>query len=62
MEKVLYTLPEVQEALSLGRSKIYELVAEGSLRPLRIGRAVRFRAEEVISFVERLEVEQAVGS
>lgn len=59
MEKVLFTLPEVQEALSLGRSKVYELMAAGELKPLRVGRAVRFRAEEVTSFVERLQVEQA---
>jgi len=59
MEKVLYTLPEVQEALSLGRSKVYELIGQGELRPLRVGRAVRFRAQEVEAFVERLQAEQA---
>jgi len=59
MEKQLYTLPEVQEALSLGRSKIYELIGEGALRPLRVGRAVRFRAQEIESFVDRLQAEQA---
>ena len=58
MEKQLYTLPEIQEALSLGRSKIYELISAGELRPLRVGRAVRFRAQEIESFVERL-AEQA---
>lgn len=58
MEKQLYTLPEVQEALSLGRSKVYELMAAGELRPVRVGRAVRFVAEEVQSFVERLRAEQ----
>ena len=61
MEKQLYTLPEVQEALSLGRSKVYELMAAGELRPLRVGRAVRFRAQEVEAFVERLQSEQAPG-
>lgn len=61
MEKQLYTLPEVQEALSLGRSKIYELIGEGVLKPLRVGRAVRFRAQEIESFVERLQADQADG-
>lgn len=63
MDKQLYTLPEVQQALSLGRSKVYELMAAGELRPLRVGRAVRFRAQEVESFVERLaeQAEQLAG-
>jgi len=55
MEKQLYTLPQVQEALSLGRSKIYQLIGAGELRPLRVGRAVRFRAQEIEAFVERLQ-------
>jgi excisionase family DNA binding protein len=62
MEKQLYTLPEVQEALSLGRSKIYELIGTGDLKPLRVGRAVRFRAQEIEEFVERLQAEQAGGA
>jgi len=55
MEKRLLTLPEVQEALSLGRSKIYELIGSGELRPVRVGRAVRFPACEIDAFVERLQ-------
>ena len=62
MEKQLYTLPEVQAALSLGRSKIYELIGAGALKPLRVGRSVRFRAQEIASFVERLQAEQADGA
>jgi len=59
MEKRLLTLPEVQEALSLGRSKVYELIGAGELRPVRVGRAVRFPAQEIDAFVERLQAEQA---
>jgi len=62
MEKQLYTLPEVQEALSLGRSKVYELMAAGELKPLRVGRAVRFRAQEIETFVERLQAASDDGA
>jgi len=58
MEKKLLTLPEVQTALSLGRSKVYELIGAGELRPVRVGRAVRFPAHEIDAFVARLEAEQ----
>lgn len=59
MDKKLLTLPEVQATLSLGRSKVYELIGEGQLRPVRVGRAVRFPAHEIDAFVERLQAEQA---
>lgn len=37
----LLTVVQVQEVLGIGRSKVYELVAQGQLPVLRIGRLVR---------------------
>lgn len=38
---MLLRIPEVMNALGLGRTKIYELIASGELPVVRIGRAVR---------------------
>jgi len=52
------TLPQVCEALEIGETKAKELMQAGELRPVRIGRSLRFTAEEVRAYVRRL-VEQA---
>ncbi len=55
MEKVLLTIPECADRLSLGRSKIYQLMQAGELRAVRIGRAVRVSVREVDAYAERLQ-------
>ncbi len=54
MEKLLLKLPEAGERLGLGRSKLYELIQEGVLPVVRIGRSVRVPASELERFVQRL--------
>jgi len=54
---MLLTMREAQEMLRLGRTKLYELIAAGELKPIRIGRAVRFPVTEVERFVRRLQEE-----
>ena len=44
MDQLLLRADEVAEALSLGRSKIYEMMANGELPVIRLGRAVRVPA------------------
>ena len=61
MEKVLLSIPEAAERLSLGRSKLYELMTAGELKAVRIGRAVRLHTSEIDRFAERLR-EQADGN
>lgn len=61
MEQILLKVPEVQEALGLGRSSIYELMALGELPRIYIGRSVRVPARAVREYAERLESEQAQG-
>lgn len=41
--------------LSVGITKIYELIAEGELATVHIGRAVRITSSSLRKFVERLE-------
>ena len=42
-DKLLLTIPEAAERLSLGRSMVYQLIAAGRLRSVSIGRARKFR-------------------
>ncbi len=53
--KPLLRVSEVAEALNIGRSKAYELVATGQLPALRVGRAVRVRPEAVVDWIARSE-------
>ena len=41
MDRVLLKADEAAEVLSLGRSKVYQMIAAGELPSIRIGRAVR---------------------
>jgi excisionase family DNA binding protein len=58
MDRLLLTIEEAAHALHLGRSKTYELIQQGQLVTVRIGRAVRIPAEAVRDLIERLASEQ----
>ncbi|GAA2510107.1 helix-turn-helix domain-containing protein [Pilimelia columellifera] len=51
MEKLLYDPREAARVLSLGRSTVYELMASGRLRSIRVGRSRRIPAEALREFV-----------
>jgi len=53
MTKLLLSIPEAAERLSIGRSKLYELLTSGEIPTIRIGRAVRIPADELDAFVTR---------
>ena len=53
-EKLLLTAEEAAEALSLGRTKVYELLAKGELRSVRIGGCRRIPDSALREFVDRL--------
>ncbi len=46
-KKEWLTVAEVQELLSIGRSKAYQLVTEGTLPAVKIGRIIRVSRKEV---------------
>lgn len=54
-EPMLLTVEDVQNALRLGRTKIYELIRTGQLPVVRIGRSVRIRREALERWLEALE-------
>jgi excisionase family DNA binding protein len=54
---MLLTLKETAVALRLGRSKLYELIAAGKLRSVKVGGSRRIPATALAEFVEALEAE-----
>jgi excisionase family DNA binding protein len=57
-EPILLTLKETAVALRVGRSKLYELMAAGKLRSVKIGGSRRIPATALAEFVAALEAEQ----
>ena len=60
MEPLAITIRSTREALSLGTTKIYELIAEGELTVLKVGRKTLVTTESVRRLVERASTEGAV--
>lgn len=56
-EPILLTVEDVQEQIQLGRTKVYELIRDGVLPVLRIGRAVRIRREALERWLDEVEVQ-----
>lgn len=54
MEKLLLTPQEAAELLGIGRSKVYELMASGVLRSVKVGRCRRIPRKAIDDFVESL--------
>ena len=52
MDRMLLRPPEVAEVLGIGRSKVYELLAQGTLPLVRVGRSIRVPAVELRRWVE----------
>ena len=57
--KLLLTIPDCCARLGLGRSKIYQLINDGSIPVVRIGKAVRVSSKALEDLVARLQEEAA---
>ena len=64
MDKLLLLLrpTEAAEAIGIGRSKVYELLASGELPSVRIGCSVRVPVDALRAWIERKTAERAEGS
>ena len=60
MEQVFLTPEEAGEALRLGRAKVFDLIRNGDLVSVKIGRLRRVHAEAVREYARRLIEEQLV--
>ncbi len=61
VDKLLLTPEEAAEALSIGRSKLYELLADGALESVAIGACRRIPCVALQDFVERLRSPRSSG-
>ena len=54
MTRLLLTVPEAAEALAISRSKLYELLATGLIRSVRIDGSRRVPVEALQTYVAQL--------
>ena len=54
MTRLLLTPEEAAEALSIGRTRVYELLRTGELVSVRIGHSRRIPADALVHYVEHL--------
>ena len=54
MTQLLLTVPEAAEALAISRSKLYELIAAGLVRSVRIDGSRRIPVEALETYVATL--------
>jgi excisionase family DNA binding protein len=54
MDDKIFTIQEASNFLRLGRSRLYELLAEGQIRAVRIGRRTVIRSSDLQRFLQAL--------
>ena len=54
MTRLLLTVPEAAESLAISRSKLYELIAAGLIRSVRIDGSRRVPVEALQTYVTQL--------
>jgi excisionase family DNA binding protein len=52
MERLAYSINDTAKTLSLGRTSIYAMIAEGRLDAFKLGRRTLIRAESIRRLVE----------
>jgi excisionase family DNA binding protein len=53
MERLLLNPSEVAEVLGIGRSRVYEFLAAGTLPSIRVGRSIRVPVEYLSEWIAR---------
>ena len=56
MEKI-YTVNETFALLRISRAKLYNLIDDGSLKPIKLGGRRLFTESELTRFIEKLKAE-----
>jgi len=55
MERLAYSINDTAKTLSLGRTSIYAMIAEGRLDAFKLGRRTLIRAESIRRLVEGVD-------
>lgn len=58
---LLVSIPTACQSLSLGRTKIYQLIGDHKLEAVRVGRVTRITAASIDSYVKSLPRLQAAA-
>ena len=53
MDKLLYTVADVMQLTSLGRTKIYELLQTHAIDSCRVGRSIRVPAKALEEWIQK---------
>jgi excisionase family DNA binding protein len=53
MDRLAYSINDTAKALSLGRTSIYAMIADGRLEAFKIGRRTLIRAESIARLIEK---------
>jgi excisionase family DNA binding protein len=59
--KLAYSIDEAIEAIGLGRTTVFELMASGELESVKVGRRRLIPSEALKDYVQRLRTEQGSG-
>ena len=59
MDRMLLTPVEAARALGIGRTKVYDLIASGRLRSVRLDGCRRITSDDLAAFVAQLTAEAA---
>ena len=59
MTRLLHPLPEGWEILGIKRTKFYELIADGSIKTVQIGRRRLVAHEELVRYAAELQGESS---
>ena len=59
VEKLLLTPSEAAKALSISRSKLYELIGQGRLSTVQIDTSRRVPAQVLVEFIQHLQRKEA---
>lgn len=56
-QRIAHTIPQATEVVPVGRTKLYEEIAKGNLRVVKVGRRTLIRDEELRRWLEQCERE-----
>lgn len=54
MTKLLLDTKETMEVLSVGKTKLFRMIKEGELSPVKMGGSLRFRVTDLEAYVSSL--------
>jgi len=57
LTKAAYSVRETLSLLSIGRTKLYELVQAGELKPVKLGSKTLFLLPDIAAFLAKLQGE-----